>query len=209
MATQLTPEEAIERARRLQDDRLTAVRTVAEARQSLNDVRDETARELADLQARIAERIATAEREDVRAYSAALNAGWSADELRKIGFAEPDKKARTRRRSTRKPASSSAPAAADDASLEPSTEGWSLPRSRPHVPLCGVGLSCVPALRGCTPLPIPSRALRVPSGEPYGLPLTGSPLRARRQVFRESRHLGVPPNCLLSSDTQQGIGIER
>ena len=86
MATQLTPEEAIERARRLQDDRLTAVRTVAEARQSLSDVRDETARELADLQARIAERIATAEREDVRAYSAALSAGWSADELRKIGI---------------------------------------------------------------------------------------------------------------------------
>ena len=123
MATQLTPEEAIERARRLQDDRLTAVRTVAEARQSLSDVRDETARELADLQARIAERIATAEREDVRAYSAALSAGWSADELRKIGFSEPDKKARTRRRSTRKPASSSAPAADHDSQSETSTEG--------------------------------------------------------------------------------------
>lgn len=123
MATQLTPAEAIERARRLQDDRLTAVRTVAEARQALTDVRDETARELADLQARIAERIATAERADVRAYSAALSAGWSADELRKIGFSEPDKKARTRRRPTRKPASSSAPAAADDSQSEPSTEG--------------------------------------------------------------------------------------
>ena len=123
MATQLTPAEAIERARRLQDDRLTAVRTVAEARQALTDVRDETARELADLQARIAERIATAEREDVRAYSAALSAGWSADELRKIGFAEPDKKARARRRSTRKPASSTAPAAADNAQSEPFTEG--------------------------------------------------------------------------------------
>ena len=123
MATQLTPEEAIERARRLQDDRLAAVRTVAEARQALSDVREETARELADLQARIAEQIATAEREDVRAYSAALSAGWSADELRKIGFSEPDKKAHTRRRSTRKPASSSARAAADDSQSEASTEG--------------------------------------------------------------------------------------
>ena len=84
---------------------------------------EETARELADLQARIAEQIATAEREDVRAYSAALSAGWSADELRKIGFSEPDKKARTRRRSTRKPASSSARAAADDSQSEASTEG--------------------------------------------------------------------------------------
>lgn len=117
MATQLTPEEAIERARRLQDDRLNAVRVVAEAQQSLTDVRDETARELADLQARIAERIAQAEREDVRAYSAALGAGWSAEELRKIGFTEPDKKARARRRTSRKPAASPAPdAPQDDAS---------------------------------------------------------------------------------------------
>lgn len=123
MPTQLTPDEAIERARRLHDDRLTAVRSVPEARQSLNDVRDETAHELADLQARIAERIAAAEREDVRAYSAALSAGWSADELRKIGFSEPDKKARTRRRSTRKPTSIPAPAAADDSHSEASTEG--------------------------------------------------------------------------------------
>ena len=104
MATQLTPEEAVERAQRLQDDRLNAVRGVAEARQSLVDVQEETARELADLQAHIAQRIADAEREDVRAYNAALSAGWSADELRKIGLPEPDKKARTRRRAARKPA---------------------------------------------------------------------------------------------------------
>ena len=123
MATQPTAEQAIERAQRLQDERLTAVRTVAEAQQSLSDVRDETARELSDLQARIAERIAIAEREDLRAYSAALNAGWSSDELRKIGFAEPDKKARARRRSTRKSPSNTAAAAAGDGQSEPSTEG--------------------------------------------------------------------------------------
>ncbi|WP_407792053.1 hypothetical protein ACR5MH_0010 (plasmid) [Streptomyces sp. L7] len=100
MATQLTPEEAIERARRLQDDRLNAVRGVAEARQRLVDVHDETARELAELQARIAERVAAAERDDVRAYNAALAAGWSGDELRKIGLPEPEKKARAKRRTT-------------------------------------------------------------------------------------------------------------
>lgn len=103
MATQLTPEEAIERARRLQEDRLNAVRAVAEARQRLVDVQDETARELADLQARIAERIADAERDDVRAYNAAQSAGWSAEELRKIGLPEPEKKARVKRRAARKP----------------------------------------------------------------------------------------------------------
>lgn len=123
MATQLTAEEAIERARRLQEDRLTAVRVVAEARQSLSDVREQTARELADLQSRIADRIADAEREDVRAYSAALSVGWSADELRKIGFSEPDKRARTRRRASRKPANGAAPAASNDHHSQQNSDG--------------------------------------------------------------------------------------
>lgn len=123
MATALTPEEAIERARRLQDERLNAVRGVAEARQGLVDVRERTDRELAELQARIAEQIAEAEREDVRAYNAAVSAGWTADELRKIGFSEPDKKVRARRRATRKPASRPAPDAAADSSQEAPSEG--------------------------------------------------------------------------------------
>jgi len=123
MATALTPEEAIERARRLQDERLNAVRGVAEARQGLVDVRERSDRELAELQARIAEQIADAERQDVRAYNAAISAGWTADELRKIGFSEPDKKARTRRRATRKPASRPAPDAAPDSSQEAPSEG--------------------------------------------------------------------------------------
>ena len=122
MATALTPEEAIERARRLQDERLNAVRGVAEARQGLVDVCERTDRELAELQARIAEQIADAERQDVRAYNAAISAGWTADELRKIGFSEPDKKARTRRRATRKPASRPAPDAAPDSSQEAPSE---------------------------------------------------------------------------------------
>ena len=120
MATQLTPEEAIERARRLQDDRLNAVRSVAEARQALVDVREQTDRELSELQARIAERIANAERDDVRAYSAAVSAGWTAEELRKIGFSEPDKKARTRRRATRKPANRPVSEAATEPAQETS-----------------------------------------------------------------------------------------
>ncbi|ERK73287.1 MULTISPECIES: hypothetical protein [Leifsonia] len=123
MATQLTPEEAIERARRLQDDRLNAVRSVAEARQALVDVREQTDRELSELQARIAERIANAERDDVRAYSAAVSAGWTAEELRKIGFSEPDKKARTRRRATRKPANRPVSEAATEPAQETSSQG--------------------------------------------------------------------------------------
>ncbi|WP_367645918.1 hypothetical protein [Paenarthrobacter ureafaciens] len=101
-------EEAVERAKRVQEGRLTTIRGVAEARQNLADIREETARELTELQVRIAERVGAAEREDVLAYNAALSAGWSAEELRKIGFSEPDKKARTRRRAARKPAAKTA-----------------------------------------------------------------------------------------------------
>lgn len=86
-------------------------------------MRERTDRELAELQARIAEQIAEAEREDVRAYNAAVSAGWTADELRKIGFSEPDKKVRARRRATRKPASRPAPDAAADSSQEAPSEG--------------------------------------------------------------------------------------
>ncbi|MFC0456221.1 hypothetical protein ACFFGR_06595 [Arthrobacter liuii] len=102
MAKELSIEEAVERARRAQEDRITAIRAVAQARQKLADVREATAHELAELQAKIAGRVGEAEREDVRAYNAAVTAGWSPDELRKIGFSEPDKKARARRRAARK-----------------------------------------------------------------------------------------------------------
>jgi len=102
MAKEPTADEAIARARALQDDRLNAIRAVATARQTVADVREATAAELAELQARIAQRVADAEREDVRAYNAALSAGWTGDELRKIGFAEPDKKARVAKRTARR-----------------------------------------------------------------------------------------------------------
>ena len=59
------------------------VRTLVKARQHLAELREE---------------VATAERDDVRLYAAAIAGGWSTDELRKIGLAEPEKKARVRRR---------------------------------------------------------------------------------------------------------------
>ncbi len=107
MATNLTPDEAIERARRLQDDRLNAVRVIAERRQAVSDVRAQAEREIAEVTARHNATIAEAEREDLRAFNAAIAAGWTIDELRKIGFAEPEKKARVRRaraKTTRRPA---------------------------------------------------------------------------------------------------------
>lgn len=108
MATTPTPEEAIDRAKRVLDDRIDTIRQAVEARQHVADVREETDRERAELEARIAQRVGDAERADVKAYNAAVRAGWSPDELRKIGLPEPDKKARTRRRAARKPATSHA-----------------------------------------------------------------------------------------------------
>jgi hypothetical protein len=102
MAQTLTPEEAVARAERAQAQRLDAIRTLAHARQAVTDVREQTERERAELEARIAEQIGAAERDDVKAYNAAVTAGWTDVELRKIGFAEPEKKARTRRRAARK-----------------------------------------------------------------------------------------------------------
>lgn len=124
MAKGPSVEEAVERARRSQEDRMSAIRVLAEARQSVTDVCAQTDRERADFEARIAQRVSDAERDDVKAYNAAVSTGWSADELRKIGFGEPEKKARTRRRNAHKvsvkqattsPSSDNAERTSDDA----------------------------------------------------------------------------------------------
>jgi hypothetical protein len=101
MATLPTAQEALERARRAQDQPLNAIRDLAQAPQDITDVRDQTARELGEPQAQIKTRVRDAEHADVRAYDAALAAGWTARELRKIGFPQPGKRARTRRRGAR------------------------------------------------------------------------------------------------------------
>jgi len=101
MARVPTPEEAVERARRSQEQRLKAIQSLAEARQRIGDVRADGERERSELEARIARQISDAEKADVRAYNAAVAAGWSTSELRKIGFPEPERKkraARARRR---------------------------------------------------------------------------------------------------------------
>ncbi|WP_250444033.1 hypothetical protein [Actinotalea sp. C106] len=86
MATRgLNAEDTERQARALLDSRINSVRALVTARQQLAELR---------------EQIAQAEREDLRLYNAALSDGWSADELRKIGLGEPEKKARVRRRAT-------------------------------------------------------------------------------------------------------------
>ena len=113
MARELSVEEAVQRAQQLQEDRIGAIRGLAEARQNLADVREDAARRLADVQRETADQIAAAEREDVKQYGAAQAVGWSADELRKVGYPEPDKKTRVRKRQARKSPAASAPTNSD------------------------------------------------------------------------------------------------
>lgn len=82
MAKNPTAEEAIERARALQDSKIEAVRVLAESNQNVTDAR---------------ERAAEAEREYARVFGAAVSAGWTPDELRKIGFSDTEKRSRQRR----------------------------------------------------------------------------------------------------------------
>lgn len=114
MAKELSVGEAVERAQRIQEERIGTIRGLAEARQSLADVRESAARRLAEVERETAELIAAAEREDVKQYGTAQAAGWSTEELRKVGYAEPDKKIRVRKRQARK---SSTPAGSDAAAL--------------------------------------------------------------------------------------------
>ena len=77
MAKELSPQEAIERAQRALDDRLTSVRELAESRQKLADVREASAARIAEIEREEREKVAAAERDDARAYSATIDAGWT------------------------------------------------------------------------------------------------------------------------------------
>lgn len=101
MAKPLSVEEAEARANQLQQERLSAIRGLAEARQNVVDVRADADRRRADLERELATLLSDAEREDVQRYNAALSAGWTDTELRKIGFDEPQKKQRVRKRAAR------------------------------------------------------------------------------------------------------------
>lgn len=86
MASDLSTQRVEDAARALLDQRIQAVRDLAATRQSVIDKR-------AELQ--------EAERADAAAYAAAQRAGWTTDELRKVGLEEPSRKAPGRPRRSR------------------------------------------------------------------------------------------------------------
>lgn len=71
-------------------------------------MREASAARIAEVEREEREKIAAAERDDARAYSATIDAGWTPAELRKIGFAEAAQKRKPRTRTARKAASSEA-----------------------------------------------------------------------------------------------------
>lgn len=118
MATKISVEQAVERAQRVQDHRINAIRSLAHARQAVDIAREDAAALLAKAQREAADQVAAAEREDIKQYSAALAAGWSPDELRKVGFTQPDKTTRVHQRRTRKSATPAPKPAASDISSD-------------------------------------------------------------------------------------------
>ena len=86
MASTLDTHTTESKARELLDHRINSVRALVTARQALDELH---------------EQLAAAEAADVKAYRAALSDGWSADELRKLGLDEPDKKQRAHRRAAK------------------------------------------------------------------------------------------------------------
>ena len=84
MAKLTDPQQAEEAAQRLLNDRMDYVRAAITARGALDEAR---------------EALKEAEKNDVQAFQAAVNnGGWTADELKKIGLAAPEKMQRVQRR---------------------------------------------------------------------------------------------------------------
>lgn len=110
MTTTLDTDRIAAAARALLDDKVTAVRTLAEARQKRENAKSA---------------LTDAERGDAAAYAAALKAGWTADELKRVGLDAPTRRTPGRPRNARRstatststtPTPASASASASDGS---------------------------------------------------------------------------------------------
>ncbi|MGQ1840224.1 hypothetical protein ACT4S2_17450 [Kocuria turfanensis] len=107
MAKLTDPQQAEEAAQRLLNDRMDYVRRAITARGALDEAR---------------EALKEAEKNDVQAFQAAVNnGGWTAEELRKIGLAAPEKVQRVQRRRKATQTTSDTPAesAQDGGGTEP------------------------------------------------------------------------------------------
>lgn len=114
MATTPTPEDVAERVRRSQEQRIETEWELAESRQALTDQREAADRERAKLEARSKNKLREREAAEVEAYSKTTFAEWIFEELRKIGFPEPEKKRPARCRTNPSRRSTAGTLQADD-----------------------------------------------------------------------------------------------
>jgi hypothetical protein len=107
MAKLTDPQQAEEAAQRLLNDRMDYIRRAIAARGALDEAR---------------EALKEAEKNDVAAFQAAVNnGGWTAEELKRIGLAAPEKVQRVqrRRKATQTTADTHTASTADGGGTEP------------------------------------------------------------------------------------------
>ena len=92
MGKKLTIEDVERDARALLDAKMASVRHLVKTKKHTDELRDQ---------------LAEADREEHRAYTAALSSGWSTTELSSLGLKEPASERTRRRRTT--PAGDAAP----------------------------------------------------------------------------------------------------
>lgn len=97
------------------------VQGIENAAKELVEARMESVRELARRRAAVSnveDQLREAQAADHEAYKAAVKAGWSVDELKKVGLAPLDTPAPRRRRKSANRASNAAPTAAQQTATE-------------------------------------------------------------------------------------------
>lgn len=110
MPKPISREDVTARAEQVLTQRRDAVAALADAQASVDDLTATFARELDDLRAAQAARLKDAAAANTRAWTGALGAGWSEEDLRRFGFTEPEVKTRARRaRATSAPAAPAPP----------------------------------------------------------------------------------------------------
>ena len=102
MAKNIDITDVLDRARRAQEARLAVIESLAQAQHSVSVAQEERAERIATVERETTEIIKEAERAHVTEYTAAKRAGWTPEELKKLGFSEPGKITRTRKSTTRR-----------------------------------------------------------------------------------------------------------
>lgn len=121
MSNEQQVQEAVERAKRMTQDRLDAVADVARARDAAERIKARHEAERKEMEDRHKSEAKEVENADVSAYNHAVKIGWSAYELRQIGYSEPAKKRRTQRRRTARARSAETNSASGDQSPQSNT----------------------------------------------------------------------------------------